>query len=237
MPVGWESHSSPSMEGPPQYVINKQVLAGCDLLVATFWTRIGTPTSEFKSGTIEEIEEHLQAGKPAMIYFSTAPVRLDSVDERQYRALKDFKEQCMKRGLIDTYESLSQFREKFSKQLAQTVIRHLPSSTGSLESAAGVIPTLTPIPDITDEAKQLILAAVDDPNGTLIRLRTLGETFIKIGMQTFPDSQDPRTVAKYEAGIRRLNNEGLIEDRSGKGEVYVVTEDGYRVGDRLRAQG
>ena len=44
MPVGWESHSSPSMEGPPQYVINKQVLADCDLLVAAFWTRIGTPT-------------------------------------------------------------------------------------------------------------------------------------------------------------------------------------------------
>jgi fido (protein-threonine AMPylation protein) len=112
MAVGWESHSSPSMEAAAQQVINKHILANCDLLVATFWTRVGTPANEFKSGTIEEIEEHLRAEKPAMICFSSATVRLDSVDEEQYRALQEFKQQCMTRGLIHTYESLSEFQEK-----------------------------------------------------------------------------------------------------------------------------
>jgi hypothetical protein len=42
-------------------------------------------------GRTEEIEEHLRAGKPAMIYFSNAPVRPDSVDEAQYRALRKFR--------------------------------------------------------------------------------------------------------------------------------------------------
>src|SRR5438552_9179076 len=79
-PVGWETHSAPAMGDRPQSIINKQVLQKSDLLIAMFWTRLGTPTGAAPSGTVEEIEEHVKAGKPAMIYFSSAPVRPDSVD-------------------------------------------------------------------------------------------------------------------------------------------------------------
>jgi len=44
LPVGWESHAAPSMGDRPQAIINKQVLKNCDLLIAAFWTRLGTPT-------------------------------------------------------------------------------------------------------------------------------------------------------------------------------------------------
>src|SRR5260370_20274477 len=43
MPVGWESHSTPSMGDRPQAIINKQVLAGCDLLIAVFGPSWGHP--------------------------------------------------------------------------------------------------------------------------------------------------------------------------------------------------
>ena len=74
LPVGWDSHSSPEMGKDPQEIINKQVLEKCDLLVGVFWTRIGTPTKEHPSGTVEEIEKHIKSGKPAMLYFSDQPV-------------------------------------------------------------------------------------------------------------------------------------------------------------------
>ncbi len=35
-PIGWESHSSPSMGDHPQHILNEQVLSKCDLLVAVF---------------------------------------------------------------------------------------------------------------------------------------------------------------------------------------------------------
>src|ERR1700674_1053976 len=92
LPTGWESHSSPSMGDRPQAIINKQVLADSDLLIAVFWTRLGSPTGKARSGTVEEIEEHLQAGKPAMIYFSSAPVVPESIDQEQYKTLLKFKE-------------------------------------------------------------------------------------------------------------------------------------------------
>ena len=72
MPAVDEARVCPAMGDRPQAIINKQVLANCDLLVAVFWTRIGSPTGVAVSGTVEEIQEHLNAGKPAMIYFSSA---------------------------------------------------------------------------------------------------------------------------------------------------------------------
>src|SRR5688572_30782114 len=87
MPIGWETHSRPDLSDRPQAIINKQVLKGCDVLVGIFWTRIGTATGAAVSGTVEEINEHVAAGRPAMIYFSTAPVRMESVDAVQWAAL------------------------------------------------------------------------------------------------------------------------------------------------------
>jgi hypothetical protein len=70
MPIMWETHSTPVMGDRAQAIVNRQVLAKCDLLVAVFWTRLGSPTGSSPSGTVEEIQEHLRSGKPAMIYFS-----------------------------------------------------------------------------------------------------------------------------------------------------------------------
>ncbi|MCV5191608.1 hypothetical protein OFC03_30125, partial [Escherichia coli] len=87
-----ESHSSPEMGASAQTIINNQVLDKCDLLIGVFWTRIGTATSEYSSGTVEEIEKHINTGKPAMLYFSSQPVALDSVDLEQVQNLNLFKQ-------------------------------------------------------------------------------------------------------------------------------------------------
>lgn len=84
LPVMWETHSSPELGDRPQAIINKQIVKECDILVGTFWTRIGTHTGVAESGTVEEIEEFKASGRPIMLYFSSAPVVLDSVDPEQY---------------------------------------------------------------------------------------------------------------------------------------------------------
>lgn len=100
LPVGWETHSSPEMGDRAQAIINKQ-LKECDLLVSVFWTRIGTATGEYPSGTVEEIQEHIKAKKPAMLYFSSAPVNPEAVDSSQYSELKKFKQLCESNGLCE----------------------------------------------------------------------------------------------------------------------------------------
>ena len=84
LPVGWETHSATEMGGRAQSVINRRILDNCDLLVGAFWTRIGTPTGQSVSGTVEEIERHVGQGKPVMLYFSSVPVIPESIIREQY---------------------------------------------------------------------------------------------------------------------------------------------------------
>ncbi|WP_378411392.1 hypothetical protein [Rhodocytophaga aerolata] len=118
LPIGWETHSAPLLGDRPQEIINKQVLGQSDLLIGIFWTRIGTPTGNFISGSAEEIEAHIKTGKPVMLYFSNKPVALDRVDNSQYQKLIAFKNEYMQRGLIETFSSIEDFKNKFERQLA-----------------------------------------------------------------------------------------------------------------------
>ncbi len=117
MAIGWETDVAPEMGDTPQRIIDKRILKETDLLVGMFWTRLGTPTATYASGAVEEIEEHLKAGKPAMLYFSSAPAALDSVDQAQYSALKAFRDSCRTRGLYETYADVDDFRRRFSHDL------------------------------------------------------------------------------------------------------------------------
>jgi hypothetical protein len=83
-PVMWERDATPELGDRPQGVINRQLVDNADMLIGIFWTRLGTPTSEADSGTVEEIERVAAAGKPVLLYFSKKPVILDSVDPEQY---------------------------------------------------------------------------------------------------------------------------------------------------------
>jgi hypothetical protein len=124
LPRTWETHSHPVMGERAQGLINKQVLKNCDLLIGVFWTRIGTPTGVSPSGTVEEIREHMALGKPAMLYFSDAPVDLSKVDRDQYEKLRAFRRECMGHGLIENYKSCRQFEVKLARQLHLTIINN-----------------------------------------------------------------------------------------------------------------
>ncbi len=90
-PVGWETHAAPELGGRPQALIKERVLNNCDLLVAIFWTRLGTPMGDAESGSAEEIQRHIDAGKPAMVYFSSAPVAPQSLNQAEYARLEQFR--------------------------------------------------------------------------------------------------------------------------------------------------
>ena len=235
MPVGWESHSSPQMGQRPQEVINNQILAKCDLLIAAFWTRLGSPTGEAPSGTVEEIEEHIKAGKPAMLYFSSAPVHPDSVDHEQYSALKKFKDECRQKGLVEEYESVTEFREKLTRQLAQTINwnfspdRSEEGNGAELSSLSGSKITLS------EEAKELLLEAAQDESGVIMRLGTMDGTHVQTNKREFSDLGNPRSEAKWRAAVDELHGEDLIEDRAGKGEVFFMTNKGYEVVEKLES--
>ena len=119
--VGWETGTSPELSGRPQQMINERLLAKADLLVGIFWTRVGSPTGKAISGSVEEIEEHMKAGKPVMLYFSNVPAKINSIDDKQYEQLKTFKKWAREKGLVESYDTQADFRDKFRRQLPLTL--------------------------------------------------------------------------------------------------------------------
>jgi hypothetical protein len=125
-PIGWETHSFPDMGDRPQGIINRQILEKCDILVAIFWYRLGTATGVAESGTIEEIENHLKAGRPAMIYFSSKDIPRN-IDAEQLEGIRRAEKNYQNRGLIDTFENPEVFRQKFTRHLAAMMKDYLKS--------------------------------------------------------------------------------------------------------------
>lgn len=224
LPIGWDTHSAPSMAGTAQAVINSQVLRQCDLLIAIFWTRLGTPTGEFSSGTVEEIERHIAAGKPAMIYFSNAPVVPDSIDQRQYAAMVEFRESLKTRGLVSFFDDAGTFRTDLFRHLSQTLIRDFAPDGTDGEPR---FPPSRVEPEISDPARELLFAAVADSAGRIMYVRYLGGMEISTGGRNFIDDPSPRTAAKWEGAIDELEQLGFILARGTRREAFSVTEQGY----------
>jgi hypothetical protein len=119
-PMMWERDATPELGDRPQGIINHQLVDKADMAVGIFWTRLGTPTDEADSGTVEEIERLAAAGKPVLLYFSRKPVVLDSVDPEQYELLRQAKERFMAEGLVDQFESEEELYRKVSAALTRT---------------------------------------------------------------------------------------------------------------------
>ena len=202
LPVGWESHSSPEMGAPAQAIINEQVLDRCDLLVGVFWTRIVTPTERHLSGTVEEIEKHISAGKPAMLYFSSKPVALDTVDMVQVNGLSAFKSSCQSRGLWESYDSHGEFKDKFYRQLQLKVNDHAMFQVAD-QSGDGhsVIESRTSLPSLSQEARVLLKEASQDRGGTILLARHMGGTVLQTNGKNLISSNERREIAKWEQAL------------------------------------
>lgn len=233
MPIGWESHSSPEMGGSPQDIINKQVLDKCDFLVGVFWTRIGTPTSEYASGTVEEIEKHISTDKPAMLYFSSQPVAMDTVDLKQVEELKSFKNSCQSRGLYESYDSHTDFKTKFYRQLQLKLNKHPLFKDINSENIAPLIESSTQLPELSQEARILLKEASQDPHGHILHARYIGGTNIQTNGKNLIPSNERREVAKWEAALEELKYNDLLVERGHKGEVFEVSNLGYQIADMI----
>ena len=146
--VRWESHATPDLSDTAQNVINRDLVEDCDLGVAVFWSRLGTPTKEHPSGSVEEIYRLLRRKARVMVYFSDAPIPQNALRDDQYHRLQEIKTQFQSEGLLSNYSGIPHLREQVNLHLTNIVTQMLTRD----RDASSVIPssgTLTaPTPDI-----------------------------------------------------------------------------------------
>lgn len=120
----WKNDGHPAFGGNPQRVLNEQFVRDCDLAVACFWTRFGTPTDEYLSGTEAEIELMLSQGKQVFLYFFNDPIKVTELDTAQYQKVQNFQRKYQDKGF---YRCISQteFRAQFLNHLSLYFFREL----------------------------------------------------------------------------------------------------------------
>lgn len=221
LPVKWETHSTPQMGGHPQQIINRQLLSDADILIGIFGTRIGTPTPEYISGTVEEIKRHVADGKTAKLYFSNVPVAPSEFDNAQYALVERFREECSSTGLyavFDSAQSLSrEFKQHLDIELNHPRYRWLVAPEATSDT-----------PPLSEDAISLLKAMADTDEGLAIIQETQDGKGLRIGEKELMDGS-ARSAARWRGALRELEIAEALE--SPRDDVYRLTAKGYTIAD------
>ena len=133
-PLHWRENSSPDLSHRPQAILNRQIVDKADIVVAVFWNRFGTSTGVYDSGTEEEIKRAHTLAKRVMVYFSKR-FKTGPMDTVQLSNLDTFKCKLRFLGLVEEFESHDEFREKFTRQLLQSVGELLAPGTPTTDAS------------------------------------------------------------------------------------------------------
>jgi hypothetical protein len=131
LPVKWETHATPQLAVRPQEAVNRQLVRECDILVGMFWTKIGSTTGVAESGTVEEIDQFVATGKPALLYFSSRPIDPNKIDLKQNKRLRSFKVATQKKALTGRFSKVDELRRTILRDLIHQV-RELKPNRASL---------------------------------------------------------------------------------------------------------
>ncbi len=116
-PISWKNNAFPQFGANPQKILNKQIVDTSDFIVAVFWTRFGTKTEDYGSGTEEEIERMISSGKQVFLYFLDKPAKPSSIDLIQYEKIREFREKNKEKGLFFILENEASLQNAFREHL------------------------------------------------------------------------------------------------------------------------
>lgn len=137
---------APSRYEPPQDIIDEQLVDVCDMGIALFANRLGTPTGNFPSGTASEIERLSDADKPVGVLWSRRRVDPSEIDLEQAQHLKEYLDKLSKNGLLKTYRKKYELAREVQNFLNRTVAREQGLSEAELAETltADVWPRVEP---------------------------------------------------------------------------------------------
>ncbi len=227
IPLGWETHSAPLLgegqEERPQGVINDMVLKHADVLIGIFKDRLGSPTGKAASGTIEEINHHHSLGKPVLLYFGEQAKDNATQDE----AVKTYKEECKKKGVICEYKDCRVLREKFYGHL-QLLVNRLKDKRQKIVPESRLIGTpgesLAIIEGsnsvIGEKVKILLNEITQDPKGQICVSKLAGE---QVKIET-----NGGKYFGFEDALTQLEQNRWLKRSDSDDRIFSLTDLGYQ---------
>lgn len=232
MPLHWSINTYPTYGTHPQKTINKQLVSKSDLMISIFGAKLGTPTDSEASGTVEEINEHINAGKDVMIFFKLSIDDISSVDPQQLQKIKEFKESIKNKALWCDFSDNDDFKKKLSDKIQLFVNDHWKNVQVFIH-------------DMIAERRQLSLSAEEKQrliNWTKSQRTEAysypymhGYYYYGVGDDHY-QVQEGRENAEWEDFFKRLENADLIEiekyNKNGR-PIYKLLKAAYDYVDTL----
>ena len=135
--------------------------------------------------------------------------------------------------LTEVKEKLGQLKEVLSQEFG---LSHIPDTRWERKRDS-FIDTITKKStvqlSISNESAELLQAACEADDGTILKSEDLSGTYIEANGKNFIVSQERREVAKWENALSELVNSGFVQERGLSGSIYVVTQKGYDCVEQL----
>lgn len=132
----WSLDTYPEVGDRPQELLNKQLVRDCDAVIAIFASRFGSPTGKYDSGTEEEIEEMIKAGKPVFLYFSELTKDPSTIDLEQFERVKKFKTKYQSHSLFSVFKAESEIEKKVHRDLTLFFLKEESTANESAKTPA-----------------------------------------------------------------------------------------------------
>lgn len=118
----WEKDAVPVLGASAQQAINSQLLDNADFLIGIFNKKFGAPTDEYPCATVEEIERHMDSGKPGMLFFCNGKVTRDEAfNNDDLRNIEELKRKYQKKTFYKEYTDTTDFEEKCKFALTRAI--------------------------------------------------------------------------------------------------------------------
>lgn len=129
LPVSWNEHAVAEFGERPQAILNEQLVDEADMALALFADRLGTPTGAADSGTLEEIERLVEAGKPVCVLLNRAPRTLSGMAATEEKIrLEKAIEALYQRAIVLSYKNQAELVGHLNNMLSR--------AAGKVEGAA-----------------------------------------------------------------------------------------------------
>ena len=124
----WEKDTVPVLGASAQQAINSQLLDKADFLIGIFNKKFGVPTDEYPCATAEEIERHMDSGKPGMLFFCNGKVTRDEFfNNDDLRNIEDLKIKYQSKTFYMEYTDIIDFEEKCKFALTKAITMYFIS--------------------------------------------------------------------------------------------------------------
>jgi hypothetical protein len=195
-----------------------------DLLVSFFCAACGTPDEP--RGSDPEIDKQLDAGRPALIYFSEGRVDLLGTHALQARAMDGFKKRYSSQATIDSYGDEKEFRAKFARQLEATIRGHIYFRSDA------PAPSADPAPPPAEEklspsAQTLLSEACEDFEAYIGRMKIGNTLKIQANGKQLVEQGNPESAALWEGAFQELLTGGYIRDAGCNGQLFQISTKGF----------